>query len=1714
MCQKPAAKRVDDFCSLPQNKDLCPPELANVGSPIEYAYEFDSCKDFVTTEFNDIKLIMMFTVSSKEDEQMRLRNPTFRNFVQNTTGCEMQPVSRVEDKNGYKTTVVEYVAKEDTPQSRQNCLHFILGHGLDDVLEKSKSIVELLKFTGQEFEEPNSQKDMRYISFLLLPLILFAYLGASAIARWYASFQHKAARVMGKKKKMIKVTKTLVEKPARRASSVDRFAAQLTEVELAEVSNLRPLVKLGSPMTVRARLKGGHLRHRLGMVADGNGTPFDPNAFWTFEPTTGEQGADMMMEAKQAVHIKNGRGDLLCIRENGETHFLPPAEAAATGRRAAEFVVSSMSGAEESPARLGENVRIMSAATGKYLRVKKEGDCDANGSPSETETQFVIDQGGQAAATGGIFTFRSEPTTDALLHGNPNGSAQVALAVLLTFVELRGQTLLDAVSADESLSIFLSALRKAGLASFLNVSGFLTVFAPTDDAFDSPEDFLERPDLREICEVHLAVGRHEAGHPVQSMEGARLEVVTHEHHSFVNGIQVIRAEQVLRNGVLHSLGSFLQVPERLRLSGAEKGWPGWMAERGGKATGRLSFSGEAMVFSGHDLEEGGASSVRASFRPLLNLTAYAGLLLDLQSEPMANSTRAAPLGLQLILKDANSSSAYESAFAVPFSQGGPPVSCSVFLPFRDFSISPADAKACEGCVLDRSRIATLEINVILQSGPFQVVLEGLRAVRRALDAPLATAPSVQMTTAGFLKLIDGTIQTAAPICKEGYDKVCLAMYSATARQVMVARGPAQTLQQLRGLACTGLRRGSAWSLRRALDAAHADLAGEERILGVRYPLEAQGSWLLQRGQRPPSGLCRGLVDRTSVDINLELGASDRSSLSRFSGPFVAMSIEGRNVQHRQVHSPAECAQLCLETDGCASFDYGADGSVVGECWLKWANRTSAGSAFRTHRLFDYYERQQASAATSLPAGPAKNVAEPTSSPELSLPTSGQEAPQEQAGSGGAMSLVFGAALGGVLLLGILLGAVSIFVLHIRKGGRAQGRERTPRTPGRTPGNPGVAGAPDPVAPVDPAQLPPTVSLGSAAVPPSIDIGSTSVVVVGHPVRDPTLNFQIAQVASGKGTWAYWLVEKTGDNISSQSTPSSKDAASADSTSLRIGDIVTVKALHSQPLQVDTATGLCHTGDPTAEMTSAIPEGGAASSAAGSAETGIQEFVVERVGMGLVHLHDTTIRKGANVCLKPYSRTDDESHKNLGYLKVNDDGSITANGKATQSEIGFVIEAGSVNHMLAPLGAAMSQGDVDLLVAPLWNKSDVKHYDALSSSWTHDEELSKFKGAVVVASAQGTYTVPKAAGEGSKEWVAVVEEGVDLRKAAAQAKKQGATGLIIRCEQALSLEKLAHSADDEEPPELPAVFVTKKVGEALNERGIVLKGCEFKKKYMTEVMRSLGRLGGGLQQTDKYKTAFQAIGTAILENEKEKAKAPKPVAQKVAIKQDVSQGKFKWKVNTNTQYIWSGSGGGATTMQVNYGLKAPPSAMKKKVVEGDDGNETAHVDASADIVPDVDITYRRSIVGSAMVAAEDFKAHALAQELSEVLLEDEGSAQAQAQEQLSDESDFMIEYNFTEVEVAVSQDNDQELDSDEEVMDEGTVVSKVGVPRRYFWIVAMFLLFTTTALVWLLHANLNSEIELPEEFRKHADMEEDLDFMGPIAAEDAPPTQFLSRRHFW
>ena len=54
--------------------------LLQVGAAIEYSYEFDSCKDYVASSFEDIQLVMMFTVGSKEEEQMRLRMGELSNY--------------------------------------------------------------------------------------------------------------------------------------------------------------------------------------------------------------------------------------------------------------------------------------------------------------------------------------------------------------------------------------------------------------------------------------------------------------------------------------------------------------------------------------------------------------------------------------------------------------------------------------------------------------------------------------------------------------------------------------------------------------------------------------------------------------------------------------------------------------------------------------------------------------------------------------------------------------------------------------------------------------------------------------------------------------------------------------------------------------------------------------------------------------------------------------------------------------------------------------------------------------------------------------------------------------------------------------------------------------------------------------------------------------------------------------------------------------------------------------------------------------------------------------------------------------------------------------------------------------------------------------------------------------------------------------------------
>merc|ERR1712083_221746 len=84
----------------------------------------------------------------------------------------------------------------------------------------------------------------------------------------------------------------------------------------------------------------------------------------------------------------------------------------------------------------------------------------------------------------------------------------------------------------------------------------------------------------------------------------------------------------------------------------------------------------------------------------------------------------------------------------------------------------------------------------------------------------------------------------------------------------------------------------------------------------------------------------------------------------FEGPFSGMGISGYNdLGKHMVGGPAECADLCLDTALCSSFDYGARGNVEGECWLSTADRNSAGSAYTEWVYYDYYEMVSTADAT-------------------------------------------------------------------------------------------------------------------------------------------------------------------------------------------------------------------------------------------------------------------------------------------------------------------------------------------------------------------------------------------------------------------------------------------------------------------------------------------------------------------------------------------------------------------------------------------------------------------------------------------------------------------------------------------------------------------------------------------------------------------------------
>mmetsp|Transcript_68289 Transcript_68289/g.177356 ORF Transcript_68289/g.177356 Transcript_68289/m.177356 type:complete len:562 (-) Transcript_68289:191-1876(-) len=477
---------------------------------------------------------------------------------------------------------------------------------------------------------------------------------------------------------------------------------------------------------------------------------------------------------------------------------------------------------------------------------------------------------------------------------------------------------------------------------------------------------------------------------------------------------------------------------QLELGGGADGWDQsrWNVQvdgvMGGKSSGRIEYSNSTMVFSGNiNLDGGGFSTARTRYTDDLDLSGYAGIVVELESE-IYGSEKGAPLGLHVQFGDSSWYS-FAAAIAVPFSAGPEREPCKIFIPMAGFDRASVMGSVCSTCRLKTKEIDELEVSVLFQEGPFEIRVRSITAVLTTPSELLPSTPSVAMTAQGVSSLISDTIAMGAALYDKRYRELCAAIYVATARQIVASMGPSQAL---RSLACVGLQQAAsssskptqAWVLRKAFDAILADIAGSARKADSAYPASIRGSWLLEPGVGSED--CDDLEESLMPDkASPAPSPAPAAAIDGFLGPFVGMGISGYNdLGSSKVSSPQACADKCQRDSRCRSFDYGARNGdrerVKGECWLSTANRESAGAAYRAWSLYDYYERSSdGGLGTSAPRGNELRAPAGTEDGDNVQ----EDGPAKIPGEDDTSGPVFWVILAGVLVLGLLLGAGAVLV---------------------------------------------------------------------------------------------------------------------------------------------------------------------------------------------------------------------------------------------------------------------------------------------------------------------------------------------------------------------------------------------------------------------------------------------------------------------------------------------------------------------------------------------------------------------------------------------------------------------------------------------------------------------------------------------------------------
>ena len=153
-----------------------------------------------------------------------------------------------------------------------------------------------------------------------------------------------------------------------------------------------------------------------------------------------------------------------------------------------------------------------------------------------------------------------------------NGVVHVIDAVLIPPVPTN--TVVDVIVNSDVHNLLEAAVIEADLAGALSGEGPFTVFAPTDDAFlalagalgATAEDLLALPELADILLYHVVGGTALSsdladGQTIATLNGAEVTVsIECDGSIFINDAQVVLADIVADNGVVHVIDAVLTPP--------------------------------------------------------------------------------------------------------------------------------------------------------------------------------------------------------------------------------------------------------------------------------------------------------------------------------------------------------------------------------------------------------------------------------------------------------------------------------------------------------------------------------------------------------------------------------------------------------------------------------------------------------------------------------------------------------------------------------------------------------------------------------------------------------------------------------------------------------------------------------------------------------------------------------------------------------------------------------------------------------------------------------------------------------------------------------------------------------------------------------------------------------------------------------------------------